>query len=67
MDGRDLSLRDETLKQAFCEVYTTALWQRRVVHFMRNAMSYVKRGADSTCLDELKLIWTSRRHRHVRL
>ena len=50
----------EGLKQAICEVYTTALWQRCVVHFMRNTMSYVKRGADPACLDELKLIWASR-------
>ena len=50
----------EGLKRAIAEVLPTALWQRCYVHFLRNALDYLPRTADPSCLQELR--WLYDRH-----
>ena len=47
------------LKKAIPEVLTGVFWQRRYVHFLRNALDYVPRKVDDDCL--LQLRWMSDR------
>ena len=48
------------LKQAVAEVLPAALWQRCYVHFLRNALDYLPRSADRTCLQELRWLYDRR-------
>ncbi len=50
----------EGLKRAIAEVLPTALWQRCYVHVLRNALDYLPRTADPSCLQELR--WLYDRH-----
>jgi putative transposase len=50
----------EGLKKAVAEVLPTALWQRCYVHFLRNALDYLPRSADRTCLQELRWLYDRR-------
>ncbi len=42
------------LKAAIREIVPEAAWQRRYVHFPRNALDYVPRKVDDDCLMELR-------------
>lgn len=48
------------LKRAVAEVLPNAWWQRCYVHFLRNALDYLPRTADASCLQELR--WLYDRH-----
>lgn len=47
----------EGLKNAIREIFPEALWQRCFVHFLRNAIDYLPRKIDESCLQELKQIY----------
>ena len=53
----------EGLKRAIEKVFTTALWQRCAVHFLRNVRSHATRKTDADCVHDLKGIWD---HEHTR-
>ena len=42
------------LRQAITEVLPQAAWQRRYVHFLRNALDHMPRKRDDDCLQELR-------------
>ena len=52
----------EGLRRAIEKVFTTALWQRCAVHFLRNASSHATQKTDAGCIHDLKGIWD---HEHV--
>lgn len=60
--GVHLAVTDDHtgLRKAISEVMVTTLWQRCYVHFLRNALDYVPRTADPSCLQELR--WLYDRH-----
>ncbi len=43
---------DEGLKRAIEKVFTTALWQRCAVHFLRNASNHTTRKTDAGCVHD---------------
>ena len=47
----------EGLRRAIEKVFTTALWQRCAVHFLRNESDHTPRQADPACVDGLKRMW----------
>lgn len=48
------------LKKAIAEVLAGVFWQRRYVHFLRNALDYVPRKVDDDCLLELRWMYDRR-------
>jgi len=48
------------LKAAIKEVMPEAWWQRCYVHFLRNALDYLPRKADESCLQELRWMYERR-------
>jgi putative transposase len=50
----------EGLKQAIREILPGAYWQRRYVHFLRNALDYLSRKLADDCLQELRWIYDRR-------
>ena len=48
------------LKKAVAELLPEAIWQRCYVHFLRNALDYLRRKADDDCLQELRWIYDRR-------
>ena len=52
----------EGLKRAIEKVFTTALWQRCAVHFLRNAVTYETTRTDADCMADLKGMWD---HEHA--
>jgi transposase-like protein len=54
------------LKAAIREVLPEAAYQRRYVHFLRNALDYVPRKVDDDCLQELRWIYDRRGPRRSR-
>jgi len=47
----------EGLKRAIREIFPEALWQRCIVHFLRNVLDFLPRKSNSTCLQELRGIY----------
>jgi len=45
------------LRRAIQELLPEAAWQRRSVHFLRNALDYLPRKADDDCLTELRWLY----------
>ncbi len=62
LHGVDLVISDDHagLRKAIAEVFTEAVWQRCYVHFLRNALDYLPRKADTDCLTELRWIYDRR-------
>ncbi|CDX27270.1 transposase (fragment) [Mesorhizobium plurifarium] len=48
------------LRAAIQEVLPEAVWQRCYVHFLRNALDYVRRKVDDDCLMELRWFYDRR-------
>jgi len=62
LNGVELVVSDDHagLRRAIGEVLPEALWQRCYVHFLRNALDYLPRKADNTCLMELRWLYDRR-------
>jgi putative transposase len=56
----------EGLRQAIREVLPGAAWQRRYVHFLRNALDHLPRKLADDCLQELRWIYDRRELVEVR-
>ncbi|MCK1626796.1 transposase [Bradyrhizobium sp. 160] len=55
-----------TLKECSPDVLTGVFWQRGYVHFLRNALDYVRRKVDDDCLLELRWMYDRRDLSEVR-
>ena len=62
LTGVRLAVSDDHsgLKAAIKEVLPEAWWQRCYVHFLRNALDYLPRKADESCLQELRWMYERR-------
>jgi len=52
-----LSDHHEGLHQAIAELLPSALWQRRYVHYLRNALDHCPKTAEESCLKELRELY----------
>ncbi len=62
LDGVEFVVSDdhEGLKRAIRETLPAAAWQRRYVHFLRNALDHLPRRAGDDCLQELRWLYDRR-------
>jgi len=68
LHGVQLAISDDHagLRRAIREVLPEATWQRCYVHFLRNALDYLRRKADDDCLMELRWLYDRRNVEEVR-